>query len=169
MGAEVAVGSLLINFAGLESIAGMSEMEAAKYVSMYWSGAMIGRILGVGLLQKVRSHKALAIVSVGALVLVLLGVGLSGMVALWALVGVGLFHAIMWPCVFPMAIEGLGEHTNQGSGYLVMAIFGGAVIPLLQGYLADMVGVQASFLLVAVSYIYLLFYALKGRKFRKIR
>lgn len=168
VGAEVSVGSFLINFAGLESIAGLSEKEAAEYVSMYWGGAMIGRIAGVGLLQKFQAYKALVIVSGVALALVLGGVLLSGAVALWLMVGIGLFHAIMWPCIFPMAIKGLGEHTNQGSGYLVMAIFGGAVIPLLQGYIADLIGVQASFLLIAISYAYLLFYALKGRQYKKL-
>lgn len=169
VGAEVTLGSFIINFAGLEHIAGLGESDAAEYVAMYWGGAMVGRIAGVGLLQKFKSEKALALVAVLALVSVITGVVLTGTIALWAIVAIGLFNAIMWPCIFPLAIKDLGEHTNQGSGYLVMAIVGGAVMPLLQGYLADLIGVQSSFLLVAISYGYILFYALKGHKIKAVK
>ncbi len=162
VGAEVTVGSFLINFLGLKSVAGLDEVSAAKYVSFYWGGAMVGRFLGFGFLHRLKTSKALLAVSVAAALAVVVGVFGSGMLSVWALVSIGLFNAIMWPCIFPLAIKNLGEQTSQGSGLLVMGVVGGAIVPLLQGFIADNFNLQLSFIVALFCYLYLVFYGVSG-------
>lgn len=162
VGAEVSIGSFLINFLAEESIAGLEEHDAAKYVSFYWGGAMVGRFIGAIAMQKISAGKALAFNAVMASVLVVLTVVSSGAVAMWSILFVGLFNSIMFPTIFSLGVTGLGRHTSQGSGILCLAIVGGALIPLLQGLLADTYGVQNAFALAVVCYLYIAYYGLKG-------
>ena len=162
VGAEVSIGSFLINFLAEESIAGLEEHDAAKYVSFYWGGAMVGRFIGAIAMQKISAGKALAFNAVMASVLVVLTVVSSGAVAMWSILFVGLFNSIMFPTIFSLGVTGLGRHTSQGSGILCLAIVGGALIPLLQGLLADTYGVQNAFALAIVCYLYIAYYGLKG-------
>ena len=162
VGAEVSIGSFLINFLAEESIAGLEEHDAAKYVSFYWGGAMVGRFIGAIAMQKIAAGKALAFNAVMASVLVVLTVVSSGAVAMWSILFVGLFNSIMFPTIFSLGVTGLGRHTSQGSGILCLAIVGGALIPLLQGLLADTYGVQNAFALAIVCYLYIAYYGLKG-------
>ena len=162
VGAEVSIGSFLINFLGEPNIAGLEEMDAAKYVSFYWGGAMIGRFIGAAAMQYVAAGKALAFSAVAASALVALAVFTDGQVAMWSILFVGLFNSIMFPTIFSLGLTGLGKHTSQGSGILCLAIVGGAIVPLLQGLLADAYGVQPAFLLAIVCYVYIVFYGLKG-------
>lgn len=164
VGIEVSIGGFLVNFFGESHIAGMPEEIAGNYVSYYWGGAMVGRFIGSALLQKMKSEVLLAISSAGALLLVLLTLISTGTVAMWAILLVGLFNSVMFPNIFTLSIKGLGEYTSRGSGLLVMAIVGGAFIPLLQGLLADQFGVQMSFAIGLVCYGYVLFFALRGHK-----
>jgi FHS family L-fucose permease-like MFS transporter len=164
VGAEVTIGSFLINYFSLEHIAGLSERQAAKYVSLYWGGAMIGRFIGVLFLGRVKVSKALTAVSVTAFLLILTSIFATGAISMWTVIAVGLFNSIMWPCIFPLAIKDLGEYTSQGSGLLIMGVVGGAIIPLIQGVLADYWSVQASFSIALVCYGYLIFYGLNGFK-----
>lgn len=164
VGAEVTVGSFLINYLSLDHIAGFTESEAARYVSLYWGGAMVGRFIGVAFLGRVKVAHALTFVSVVAFCLVLVSVLSTGSVAMWAIVAVGLFNSIMWPCIFPLGIKGLGECTSQGSGLMIMGVVGGAIIPLTQGFLADYWSLQASFSVALLCYAYLVFYGINGHK-----
>jgi len=166
VGAEVTIGSLLINFLGQPSMGGLSHSAAAFYVSLYWGGAMVGRFIGFFALQRIRAHRALAAVSSAALLLIAITLLAHGHVAMWSVVACGLCNSIMWPCIFPLALEGLGKATSQGSGILVTMVVGGAIIPLLQGLLADRFGYQRSFIVVFLCYSYILFYALNGHKMR---
>ena len=162
VGAEVSIGSFLINFLGEPNIAGLEEIDAAKYVSFYWGGAMIGRFIGAAAMQYIAAGKALAFSGLAASALVALAVFTDGHVAMWSILFVGLFNSIMFPTIFSLGLTGLGKHTSQGSGILCLAIVGGAIVPLLQGLLADAYGVQPAFLLAIVCYMYIVFYGLKG-------
>jgi MFS transporter, FHS family, L-fucose permease len=162
VGAEVSIGSFLINFLGEANIAGLEEADAAKYVSFYWGGAMIGRFIGAIAMQFIPAGKALAFSALAASALVALAVFTDGQVAMWSILFVGLFNSIMFPTIFSLGLKGLGQHTSQGSGILCLAIVGGAIVPLLQGLLADTYGVQPAFLLAIACYVYIVFYGLKG-------
>jgi len=166
VGAEVAIGSLMINFLGQPSMGGMSHAAAAEYVSLYWGGAMVGRLIGFFALKWISAPKALTFVSVLASIFVLAAIFGHGNVALWAIVSCGLFNSVMWPCIFPMSVAGLGKFTNQGSGILITMIVGGAIIPEIQGRLADSFGYQHSFAIVLLCYLYILFFALSGHRNR---
>jgi MFS transporter, FHS family, L-fucose permease len=164
VGAEVAIGSVMINFLGQPSMGGLSHEAAARYVSFYWGGAMIGRFIGFVALREIRAHRALAFVSLIASLLVITAIVTQGHIAMWAIVSCGLFNSVMWPCIFPLSVQGLGRFTSQGSGILIMMVVGGAVIPEIQGFLADSFGYQRSFAIVLLCYAYILFFALKGHR-----
>ncbi len=120
----------------------------------------MGRFIGSVILYKVRANLALSVACVGALVLVATGVTASGSLAMWAVLSIGLFNSIMFSNIFTLSIEGLGMLTSRASGVLVMAIVGGAIIPLIQGALADSFGLQTSFIIGFVCYGYVLFFSL---------
>ncbi len=164
VGAEVAIGSIMINFLGQPSMGGMSHSEAAHYVSYYWGSAMIGRFIGFVAMQEIRAEKGLAFVAIMGLLFVGTGIIAHGQLAVWAIVCCGLFNSIMWPCIFPLSVRNLGPLTSQGSGILVTMVVGGAVIPEIQAYLADAFGYQPSFIVVLLCYAYILFFAVKGYK-----
>jgi len=161
VGAEVSIGSFLINFLGETHIAGLSHADAAHYVSIYWGGAMVGRFIGFAVMRVVSPGKTLAFNSLLAIALVLAAVFGTGSMAMWAILAVGLCNSIMFPTIFSMALNGLGKYTGQGSGILCMAIVGGALVPFAQGALADSVGVQASFMLPAACYAFILYFGAK--------
>ncbi|MFN6970808.1 MAG: sugar MFS transporter [Rheinheimera sp.] len=162
VGGEVAIGSFLVNFLGEPHIAGLPEATAAGYISYYWGGAMIGRFIGAAVMQKIAAGKVLAFNAVAAALLVIVAITMSGAVAMWAILAVGLFNSIMFPTIFSLAVTGLGKYTSQGSGVLCLAIVGGAIVPLLQGMLADSIGLQMSFILPVFCYVYICYYGLKG-------
>ncbi len=164
VGAEVAIGSLMINYLGQPSMGSMSHAAAAEYVSLYWGGAMIGRLIGFFALKWISAPKALTFVSVLASLCISGAIFGHGSVALWAVVSCGLFNSVMWPCIFPMSVAGLGKFTSQGSGILITMVVGGAVIPEIQGLLADSFGYQRSFAIVLLCYLYILFFALSGHR-----
>jgi FHS family L-fucose permease-like MFS transporter len=161
VGAEVSIGSFLINFLGESQIAGLSHADAARYVSVYWGGAMVGRFIGFVVMRYVSPGKTLAFNALLAIALVLTACFGQGSVAMWAILAVGLCNSIMFPTIFSMAIHGLGRYTGQGSGILCMAIVGGALVPFAQGALADTIGVQASFLLPVACYAFILYFGAK--------
>jgi FHS family L-fucose permease-like MFS transporter len=161
VGAEVSIGSFLINFLGESRIAGLSHGDAAHYVSIYWGGAMVGRFIGFAVMRVVSPGKALAFNALLAIALILTATFGSGTTAMWAILAVGLCNSIMFPTIFTMALHGLGKFTGQGSGILCMAIVGGAIVPFVQGALADSMGVQMSFLLPAACYLFILYFGIK--------
>ncbi|MBQ4829085.1 sugar MFS transporter [Alteromonas sp. MMG017] len=162
VGAEVAIGSFLVNYFGLESIKGMSESQASKYIAYYWGGAMVGRFIGAAVMQKVAAGKLLAVNSFASCTLIVVSVCSSGNIAMWTILAVGLCNSIMFPTIFSLALKGLGQKTAQASGMLCLAIVGGAIVPLLQGVIADNAGVQLSFLLPVICYLYIAYYGLRG-------
>ncbi len=164
VGAEVSVGSFLVNFLGQPDIAGLPEAAAAKYVTYFWGGAMIGRFIGAVAMRYVGDGKALAFNSVIAILLLLMTVFSGGHVAMWSILAIGLFNSIMFPTIFSLALHGLGRHTSQGSGILCLAIVGGAILPLMMGGFADTIGIHLAFLLPIICYIYIAYYGLMGHK-----
>ncbi len=164
VGAEVSIGSFLVNFFSQPDIGGLSEKTAARYVSYYWMGAMIGRFSGAALLQRLRPGKMLGLAALTACLLVCATVLLQGPLAMWTIICVGLCNSIMWSNIFTLAIDGLGRLTSQGSSILVMAILGGAVVPVAQGALADTIGIHLSFLLPAACYLYIIYYGFRGHR-----
>ncbi|GGY01781.1 glucose/galactose MFS transporter [Massilia dura] len=161
VGGEVAIGSFLINFIGEPQIAGLEHGAAAKYVSYYWGGAMIGRFIGFAVMRRVSPGKALAFNAAASIVLLLVAILGSGAVAMWAVIAVGLFNSIMFPTIFSMALHRLGAQTGQGSGILCMAIVGGAIVPFAQGALADAIGLQWSFVIPAACYLFILYFGIR--------
>ena len=161
VGGEVSIGSFLINFMGEPSVAGLPQEKAFHYVSFYWGGAMVGRFIGFAVMRYFSPGKALAFNAACSIALILVAIFGSGMLAMWAILAVGLCNSIMFPTIFSMALNKLGPLTGQGSGILCMAIVGGALVPLLQGFMADTVGLHLSFLVPAACYTFILFYGLK--------
>jgi FHS family L-fucose permease-like MFS transporter len=164
VGAEVSIGSFLVNYFGLPGIAGLSAKTAAGYVSFYWGGAMIGRFLGAPLLRRIKPGYLLALCAIVAATLVTASMLLGGHTAMWTILAVGLFNSIMFPTIFSLGVAELGPLTGNGSGILNMAIVGGAILPVIQGVIADRVGLHHAFVLPVMCYLYILFYALSGSK-----
>lgn len=166
VGAEVSIGSFLVNYFSQPEIGNMTERVASGFVSLYWLGAMIGRFIGSGLQQKIKPNKILGVAAFMAAILVVASMLTLGHVAMWTIIAVGLFNSVMFPTIFTLAIEGLGPLTGDGSGLLVAAIVGGAIIPLLQGVLADRIGIHHAFFLPILCYFYIAFYGFIGSQRR---
>jgi FHS family L-fucose permease-like MFS transporter len=164
VGAEVSIGSFLVNYFSQPSIGDMSEKTAAAYVSFYWGFAMVGRFIGSAVLQKVRAGTMLGLVAVVACGLVVASMLSLGHVAMWTIILVGLFNSVMFPSIFTLGIAGLGALTGEGSGLLVAAIVGGAIIPVAEGALADRIGIHHAFILPALCYVYIAYYGFRGSR-----
>jgi FHS family L-fucose permease-like MFS transporter len=164
VGAEVSIGSFLVNYFGQPDIANFSAKTAAGYVSFYWAGAMAGRFLGAGLLRRFKPGSLLGICAIIATLLVSASMLLGGHTAMWTILSVGLFNSIMFPTIFSLGVAELGPLTGNGSGILNMAIVGGAILPVIQGVIADRVGIHHAFVLPVICYLYILFYGLSGSK-----
>ena len=232
VGGEVTIGSFLINFFKLESIAGMDESQSGVFLSYYWGGAMIGRFLGSiamgSMTDKVRKYALMAGLSIisflviyfitgvqnndgefslelipfaqiqffifflvinymafliggskpsrvltlfASIVIVLLAVMImtNGTTAFWSAIAIGAFNSILWSNIFTLAIKDLGKYTSQASSLLVMMIVGGAIVPIIQGAVADQIGIQLSFVVPVFCYAYLIFYGLKGYQVKPIK
>jgi FHS family L-fucose permease-like MFS transporter len=162
VGAEVAIGSFLVNYLH-EPIIGNLDLEtAAKYLSFYWGGAMVGRFLGSYVLAKISPRRVLATNAFLAAVLVCLSMATAGHFAMIVILAIGFFNSIMFPTIFTLGIEGLGPLTGEGSGLLNTAIVGGAIIPWVQGFIADKIGIHHAFILPVLCYLYIVLFAAKG-------
>ncbi|MTI89197.1 MAG: L-fucose:H+ symporter permease [Balneolaceae bacterium] len=191
VGAEVAIGSYLVNYflsldvksivdasplmeriantlSTIFSDADPSQMTAAQlagtYVFFYWGGAMVGRFIGSAILQKVKSGNLLALYAIINISLLVISISTGGLVAMWSVLCIGLFNSIMFPNIFTLAIRGLGQNTAQGSGILCTAIVGGAIIPPLFGAAADQFGLQLALIVPAICYLYIMWYGASGSK-----
>ena len=164
VGAEVSIGSFMINYISLPGIGDMPEARAAGFVSLYWGGAMVGRFAGSALLTRIDPRKLLCTFAVIAGLLVLTTMLTHGHVAMWSVIAIGLFNSIMFPNIFTLGIEKFGPLAGKVSSLLVMAIVGGAVIPLAQGALADRIGVHHAFVLPLLCYAYIVFYSVRGSR-----
>jgi FHS family L-fucose permease-like MFS transporter len=160
VGAEVSIGSLLVSYLTQPNIGAMTVKIAAGYVSLYWGGAMVGRFVGSALLQKIRTETLLGICASVAFLLVVTSLLSTGHLAMWSLLAVGLFNSIMFPSIFTLGLHGLGPLTGEGSGLLVAAIVGGAIVPEIQAIFADRVGIHHAFFVPAICYVYILFFAI---------
>ena len=163
VGAEVAIGSLMVNV--LEHTAGLDHDKAAGYLSVYWGGAMVGRFIGAGLMNKIAPNKYLAFNASMAVGLLLLAIAANGgAVTQWALLLIGFFNSIMFPTIFSLGTKGLSKFTGAASGIISTAIVGGALVPVLQGLVIDNVGLMISYVIPAVCYVYIVFFATQGYK-----
>ncbi len=162
VGAEIAIGSFLVNYLNQPEIGGMAQRTAALYVSLYWAGTMVGRFIGAALLRRLGTPGVLGYFAVASVLLVLTTVVSFGGLAMWSIILVGLFNSVMFPSIFTLGLEGLGPLTGKASGLLIAAIVGGAVIPFAQGVLADRIGIHHAFLLPAACYCYVAYYGFWG-------
>jgi FHS family L-fucose permease-like MFS transporter len=169
VGAEVAIGSFLVNFMAQPEVGGLEERAAGSYLSLYWGGAMVGRFIGAMVLRKIKPGYVLGFNAACAIVLLIVAMSTAGKVAMWSVLAIGLFNSIMFPTIFTLAIARLGRHTGEGSGVLCMAIVGGAIVPLVQGYFADTIGLLPSFFVPVVCYAYIVYYGLKGHVVSSVR
>jgi FHS family L-fucose permease-like MFS transporter len=163
-GAEVSIGSFLINYFNQSDIAGLAVLAAANLVPFYWGGAMVGRFIGSAVLQKAKTGRVLALCAVVAMVLVVISMLSVGHLAVWSILLVGLFNSVMFPCIFTLGIAEMGPLTGEASGLLVTAIVGAAVIPELQGILADHIGIHHAFILPVFCYMFIIYYGLRGSR-----
>lgn len=161
--AEIGVANLFINFVSRSDIGNMTHAAAANYLVMLWGGMMVGRFAGSFILRRFPADKVLACFALFATVVMIAAASLQGPAAMWALILVGLGHSIMFPTIFALGIKGLGPLTEEGSGLLITAIAGGALV-VVQGWLADTYGLQNSFWLTVACELYVIFYALWGSK-----
>ncbi|MRN37358.1 sugar MFS transporter [Neisseria sp. N95_16] len=163
VGAEVAIGSMMIN--ALEALAGLNHSTGAAYLSIYWGGAMVGRFVGSALMNKIAPNKYLAFNATVAISLIIIAIlAGGGAVTMWALLLIGFFNSIMFPTIFSLATKGLGKFTGTASGVICTAIVGGAIVPVVQGWVADTYGLLPSYIVSAICYVYIVFFAVKGYK-----
>ena len=165
VGAEVAIGSLIVNYLMQSHVLGLEEQAAGKLIGLYWGGAMIGRFIGSAILRVVSPGLVLAAVSAGAITLILVSISTTGVVSGYSLLAIGLMNSIMFPTIFTLACEKLGARAADGSGIINIAIFGGAVIPLVTGVIADATGSLATALILpAACYVIIAGFGIFARK-----
>ncbi|HEY0785468.1 MAG TPA: glucose/galactose MFS transporter, partial [Acidobacteriaceae bacterium] len=164
VGAEVSIGSFLINYFNDPQIGNLPLATAANYLIFYWGGAMVGRFIGALALQYFKPGRALALCALVAAGLVALSMLTFGHVAMISILAVGLFNSIMFPTIFALALAELGPLTGKGSGLLVFSIVGGAIIPLAQGALADRMGLHHAFFLPVICYAFIAWYGMRGSR-----
>ncbi|MNM76342.1 L-fucose-proton symporter [compost metagenome] len=162
VGAEVSIGSYLVSLMGQPDIAGLPADQAGRYLALYWGGAMVGRFIGSVMMRTIRPNRMLAFNALTNTVLITIAIVSGGHVAMWALILIGLFNSIMFPTIFSLALEGLGSLTSKGSGLLCMAIVGGALMPLIQAFFADRIGLLHSFAIPLLCYLYIAWFGARG-------
>ena len=162
VGVEVGLASIAVNYFKSQ---GMSSLSTASFlVSLYWFGAMIGRLLGSWMLTRIQAGRLVAVFATSGALLLVVSMFTHGQVAIWTLVLCGFFNSIQFPNVFALGIVGLGPLTSKGSGLIMTAIVGGAIIPYLLGALADKIGIQGAFVLPMACYLYIAWYGMWGSK-----
>lgn len=161
VGAQVGVASFIIRFAQHTS-PGLSEKIAADYLKLHLLGFMIGRFAGSAIMKVIPAPRLLSIFAGGSLVAIVVAISATGTVPIWAVVLVGFFHSIMFPTIFALSVKGLGPHTKRGSSLLVMSIIGGAIIPVVMGYISDASNIQRAFIVPLLCYVYVLYFAVRG-------
>ncbi len=152
VGAEVAIGSLIVNYLMQSHVMGLQEQAAGKLIPLYWGGAMVGRFIGSAVLRKVSPGLVLMSCAIGAIALITVSTMTTGAVSGYSLLAIGLVNSIMFPTIFSLACEGLGPRAADGSGIINVAIFGGAVVPLMTGVMADQTSLSTSMILPAICY-----------------
>jgi FHS family L-fucose permease-like MFS transporter len=158
VGAEVAIGSLIVNYLTRADVLGIGPEEAGKHLIFYWGGALAGRFMGAALLRVIAPARVLMGVATGAVLLILISANTTGAVSAWSLLAIGLMNAVMFPTIFSLASEGLGTRAAEGSGIICMAIVGGAIVPLLTGKVADVSTLHFALAVPAVCYILIILF-----------
>jgi len=162
VGVEVGLASIAVNYF---KTMGVDSLKTASFlVALYWGGALIGRLLGSWMLTMFKPRLLLGIFGIAATLFVFVSMFTSGQVAIWAVVICGFFNSIMFPNIFALGIAGLGPMTSKGSGLIMTAVVGGAIVPYLLGKLADQIGIQHALIIPAICYVYIAFYGFVGSK-----
>jgi FHS family L-fucose permease-like MFS transporter len=164
VGAEVSIGSVIVNYLMQAGTLGLPAEEAGKHVPFYWGGALVGRFIGAFVLKYVSPGKVLAFNATMVVVLLLVSANTVGMISGWSLLSIGLFNSIMFPTIFALASEGLGARTADGSGVLCVAIVGGAILPVITGAVADAIGLKAALIVPAICYLGILGFGIYTRR-----
>jgi MFS transporter, FHS family, L-fucose permease len=164
VGAEVAIGSLIVSYLMQSTVLGLGQEEAGKHVPFYWGGAMVGRFIGAYLLRVFSPGKVLACAAAGVIALLFISANAAGAVSGWSLLAIGLFNSIMFPTIFSLACEGLGPRAAEGSGIICVAIVGGAIVPLITGHAADWVGLKTALIVPAICYGGILSFGVYARR-----
>ncbi|ARJ56464.1 sugar MFS transporter [Campylobacter cuniculorum] len=162
VGAEVSIGSFLI--LTMKDVSGIDEVSGAKYIVFYWGGAMVGRFIGSAVMRFIAPNKCLAFNCFMSILLALIAILYGGQIAMFALLAIGFFNSIMFPTIFSLATKNLGKFTSQASGLICIAIVGGAIVPPIQGLIADSTSLILSYIIPMLCYFYILFFALIGFK-----
>jgi MFS transporter, FHS family, L-fucose permease len=161
VGAEVAIGSFLVNY--VMDISQVTETQAAPLVAFYWGGAMVGRFLGIFTLKAFAPARVLMTHALLAVIFILISMQSTGTLAIGSMVLVGLCNSIMFPTIFTLGIKGLqAGQEKKASGLLATAILGGAIVPLLTGLLADKLGLHHAFILPVICYVYIAWLGFKN-------
>lgn len=168
VGAEVAIGSFLVNYLTLPNIGSMTLETAGKALALYWGGTMVGRFAGAIILRKPRARAVLASAAACAFLLVLLSMGSSGRIAAISIILVGLFNSVMFPSIFALGVAKTGSMRATAAGVLIMGIVGGAVIPVVEGLVADRIGIHHALIVPALCYVYIAYYGLRGSQPRRL-
>jgi FHS family L-fucose permease-like MFS transporter len=163
VGAEVSIGSIIVSYLLQPSVMGIAEQAAGKHVPFYWGGAMLGRFIGAYLLRLFSPGKVLACAAGAVITLLFVSHSTTGAISGWSLLAVGLFNSIMFPTIFSLASEGLGDRASEGSGVICMAIVGGAIMPPLTGHVADLTSLKIALAVPALCYAVILGYGLYAR------
>jgi FHS family L-fucose permease-like MFS transporter len=164
VGAEVAIGSLIVSYLMQPRVLGLPAQAAGEHVPYYWGGAMVGRFIGAYVLRRYSPGKVLAAVAGGVITLLLISANSSGALSGYALLAIGLFNSIMFPTIFSLASEGLGARAAEGSGIICVAIVGGAIVPLLTGRAADLAGLRMALWVPALCYAGILGFGIYARR-----
>lgn len=167
VGAQVGVASFIFRYAEYQ-ITGIKEKDAALFITYHLIAFMIGRFIGTGLQKKISPQKLLAYFAIADLLLAIVAISLNGLLAVYSVILMGFFHSIMFPTIFALALNKLGDYTKDGSTYLVMGIVGGAIIPLGMGYMSDIYSIKIAFIIPVICYLYVLYYAVKGYKVQTV-
>jgi FHS family L-fucose permease-like MFS transporter len=163
VGAEVSIGSLMVSYLMQPKALSAQAVTAGRLVAFYWGGAMVGRLIGSGVMLKVPAAWVLSLCALGAATLALVSAGTTGWTSAGAIIAIGLCNSVMFPTIFSLAIDGLGERTPQGSGLVCMAIVGGAIVPLITGAIADHANLSIALLAPVACYLGIAIYgALTG-------
>ncbi|RYE06928.1 MAG: glucose/galactose MFS transporter, partial [Sphingobacteriales bacterium] len=162
VGAEVSIGTFLTNY--ISDTLSLSIEEANTYVTYYWGGMLVGRLIGSYLLQRLKPAGILTFCASAAIALILVSVFSTGGIAVWAMIGVGLFNSVMFAIIFALSVEGLGKYTTKASGILSTAIAGGAIVSFSQGYLKDHFTWAVAFMLPVICYAYIVFFGINGHQ-----
>ncbi len=169
MGVEIGIPSFFADYSAGLGFEFDGEMRT-RLLSWYWAGLMVGRVAGIFILRKYTANQILSVCAVlGAAMLLgslLIGGGDTKWIALVLFLGTGLFHSIMWPCIYNLALEDLGPHSKVGSGVIATSVIGAAILPIIMGGIQKEIGLIIAICCLFIYYGYITFFALKGSKIR---